>query len=80
MSSGDFLLRKCDVFVRTFIETTVELHEDRYITIKNTKNGQIWKSFYLQEDEVKSMSFTGRKAPAQIKVVSDQMINNSCKR
>jgi hypothetical protein len=80
MSSGDVLLRKCDVFGRTFIEIKVELHEDRCITIKNAKNGQIWKNFYLQEDEVKSMSFTGRKVPAHIKVVSNQTINYSCKR
>jgi hypothetical protein len=78
--SGDVLLRKCDVFGRTFIEIKDALHEDRCISIQNAKNGKHWKDFYLHEDEVKSMSFTGKKVPAQIKVVSTQTSNNSCAR
>ena len=80
MSSGDVLLRKCDVFGRTFIEVKDELHEDRCISIQNAKNGKHWKDFYLQEDDIKSMSFTGKKVPAQIKVVSTQANNQSCAR
>ena len=80
MSSGHVLLRKCDVFGRTFIEVKDELHEDRCISIQNVKNGKHWKDFYLHEDEVKSMSFTGKKVPAQIKVVSSQANNQSCVR
>jgi len=80
MSSGDVLLRKCDVFGRTFVEIKDELHEDRCISIQNAKNGKHWKDFYLHEDEVKSMSFTGKKVPAHIKVVSTQTSNQSCAR
>ena len=80
LSSGDVLLRKCDVFGRTFIEVKDELHEDRCISIQNAKNGKHWKDFYLHEDEVKSMSFTGKKVPTHIKVVSTQTNNNSCAR
>ena len=80
LSSGDVLLRKCDVFGRTFIEVKDELHEDRCISIQNTKNGKHWKDFYLHEDEVKSMSFTGKKVPSQMRVVSTQVSNNTCTR
>ena len=79
-SSGDVLLRKCGVFGRTFIEIKDELHEDRCMSIKNEKNGKHWKDFYLHEDEVKSMSFSGNKVPAQIKLVSGSTKNNSCAR
>jgi len=80
LNSGDVLLRKCDVFGRTFIEIKVELHEDRCISVQNAKNGKHWKDFYLHQDEVKSMSFTGNKVPSQIKVVSTQTSNQSCAR
>jgi len=80
MSSEDVLLRKCDVFGRTFIEIKDELHEDRCISIQNAKNSKHWKDFYLHQDEVKSMSFTGNKVPSQIKVVSSQANNQSCVR
>jgi hypothetical protein len=78
--SADVLIRKCDVFGRTFIEVKDELHEDRCVSIQNAKNGKHWKDFYLHEDEVKSMSFSGKKVPAQIKVVSNPTNNNSCAR
>ena len=80
VSSGDVLLRQCDVFGRRFIEVKDELKEDRCISMQNAKNGKHWKNFYLHQDEVKSMSFNGKNVPSQIKVVSYQTSNNSCKR
>lgn len=78
--SADVLIRKCDIFGRTFIEVKDELHEDRCLSIQNAKNGKHWKDFYLHEDEIKSMSFSGKKVPPQIKVVSNPTSNNSCPR